>query len=584
MSRILHHVGRNDFKKTHQRQIGEQKERAAQKLKEWQEAEAERKQIEEAAKPYKSDWREETQLQESDWTPVAGSIANSTSQTFVHPTGATTTVSGLGGVETTPSTVTIDAFGDRFDVPAPEYGQYGLQGYALPLGNINRRRDYEDVNPKLDASQEFASVVKSDVLMNARVQNPKTTSVGYFSYMTPAEQLEQAKDAKKRFAGGLGNHNFNDHVKGVVGYEKYQQLDDQRKANEESATRDIWDQYKEAIRSGKYELTDKLQKQAEKIQSKVYRDFVDKVEALYFDEFKKQTGLDPFGNKTSTPDAPEDSTDSPNDISTIDAPIEDPYFQRIFPNEPVPTPDAGTLQNSLFDDIEAYDKLTLSQKDAVLKAYERSLKNFTPPPALRDYRNASPVSGTAMGANLGAAKKIMIDYLTKDWDNRVVADNEYLGRDYIDNQFFKNVIFDNDKTVVGGADAVVGTGQPPRVDPKTGEIVVRANFDFNKNEYEASGDPEKQEFAQRLKRFGGMSDYALDAIVDGLPGNLGTLAGMAISPFVAGSKSIGRGNNIPIVIRFTPQELKRKNKEQYDQLVRMGLIKESTFDKIKKHR
>ena len=55
MSRILHHVGRNDFKKTRQRQIGEQKERAAQKLKEWQEAEVERKQIEEAARPYKSD-------------------------------------------------------------------------------------------------------------------------------------------------------------------------------------------------------------------------------------------------------------------------------------------------------------------------------------------------------------------------------------------------------------------------------------------------------------------------------------------------------------------------------------------------
>ena len=57
MSRILHHVGRNDFKKTRQRQIGEQKERAAQKLKELQEAEAERKIIEEAAKPFKSDWR-----------------------------------------------------------------------------------------------------------------------------------------------------------------------------------------------------------------------------------------------------------------------------------------------------------------------------------------------------------------------------------------------------------------------------------------------------------------------------------------------------------------------------------------------
>ena len=57
MSRILHHVGRNDFKKTRQRRIGEQKERAARKLKELQEAEAERKIIEEAAKPFKSDWR-----------------------------------------------------------------------------------------------------------------------------------------------------------------------------------------------------------------------------------------------------------------------------------------------------------------------------------------------------------------------------------------------------------------------------------------------------------------------------------------------------------------------------------------------
>ena len=57
MSRILHHVGRNDFKKTRQRQIGEKKECAAKELKERQETEAERKIIEEAAKPFKSDWR-----------------------------------------------------------------------------------------------------------------------------------------------------------------------------------------------------------------------------------------------------------------------------------------------------------------------------------------------------------------------------------------------------------------------------------------------------------------------------------------------------------------------------------------------
>ena len=48
MSRILHHVGRNDFKKTRQRQIGEQKERAAKKLTE-----------EKIVEKYKSDWRSE---------------------------------------------------------------------------------------------------------------------------------------------------------------------------------------------------------------------------------------------------------------------------------------------------------------------------------------------------------------------------------------------------------------------------------------------------------------------------------------------------------------------------------------------
>ena len=178
MSRILRHVGNKDFKRTRQRQIGEQKERAAQKLKEWQKAEAERKQIEEIARPFKSDWREETQLQESDWTPVAGSIANSSAQTFQYggEGGPTATFSGLGGVEAYPSTVTIDyGFGETEVVSAPTYSQLGLQGYAPPLGNVNRRRDYEDVNPRLDASQEFAQNVNADVFMNARVQSGEFT-------------------------------------------------------------------------------------------------------------------------------------------------------------------------------------------------------------------------------------------------------------------------------------------------------------------------------------------------------------------------------------------------------------------------
>ena len=158
MSRILRHVGNKDFKRTRQRQIGEQKERAAQKLKEWQEAEAERKQIEEIARPFKSDWREETQLQENDWTPVAGSIANSSAQTFHYrspnfETGEPNafTVSGLGGVESVPSTTTIDSgFGETENVSGPNYSQLGLQGYAPPLGGVQRQTQQSE-NERIDA-------------------------------------------------------------------------------------------------------------------------------------------------------------------------------------------------------------------------------------------------------------------------------------------------------------------------------------------------------------------------------------------------------------------------------------------------
>ena len=83
MSRILRHVGNKDFKRTRQRQIDEQREIAAKKLKELQEAEEERRQIEEIARPYKSNWREEINLQESEWFSIPGSgPTNSASQSL----------------------------------------------------------------------------------------------------------------------------------------------------------------------------------------------------------------------------------------------------------------------------------------------------------------------------------------------------------------------------------------------------------------------------------------------------------------------------------------------------------------------
>ena len=147
MSRILRHVGHKDFQKTRQRQISEEKERAAQKLKEWQEAEAERKQIEEASRPYKSNWRRENLREFGEWAPIETSgPTNSTSTTFGYFAGGspvingetgqqvTFTYSGLDGIENYPTSVTIDqGGGDVFQTAPPPFSQIGVQGYTAKL-------------------------------------------------------------------------------------------------------------------------------------------------------------------------------------------------------------------------------------------------------------------------------------------------------------------------------------------------------------------------------------------------------------------------------------------------------------------
>lgn len=93
MNRILRHVGHKDFRKTRQRQISEEKERVANKLKECIEAEVERRQIEEASRPYKSDWRSEFLVpapEEDEFVQRVVSEGMTTSgmfQTIINPEG-----------------------------------------------------------------------------------------------------------------------------------------------------------------------------------------------------------------------------------------------------------------------------------------------------------------------------------------------------------------------------------------------------------------------------------------------------------------------------------------------------------------
>ena len=165
-------------------------------------------------------WRKKI-LSESDWTPIAGPIANSTSQTFVHSTGATTTVSGLGGVETTPSTVTIDAFGDRFDVPAPEYGQYGMQGYTPPLGKNVMRRNAEQKKARLaelDAKLNKLSLEPHKIQQDfydkwnkiKKALPPMPKSLGQYMRLDPVKALASRNlNAEER-----------DYLKALAKYEK----------------------------------------------------------------------------------------------------------------------------------------------------------------------------------------------------------------------------------------------------------------------------------------------------------------------------------------------------------------------------
>ena len=167
-SRIRHHVDMKDVKKRHL------EETAAKKL-EKKILKEEIVQINSEYEKRKSNWRED--LNESDWTPVDSPITNSTSQTFHYSvpnleTGEpnTFTVSGLGGVESLPSSVKVDfGFGESppDGVNPPSYNQLALAGYAKPI--LIKRRDPEDVNPKLDASQEFTKKIDAEVSMNARV-------------------------------------------------------------------------------------------------------------------------------------------------------------------------------------------------------------------------------------------------------------------------------------------------------------------------------------------------------------------------------------------------------------------------------
>jgi len=146
------------------------------------------KYIKKVAEQKKYSWRQDY-IKESEWRPVTGAgPTNATSQTFGYFDGGgnpivnsqtgqqvTTTASGLGGVEATSSTTTIDlGFGETLNVSSPTYDQLALAGITKPI--LMKRQETGDTNKKLDASQKFAQKVGADTMMNARVKSSNIIS------------------------------------------------------------------------------------------------------------------------------------------------------------------------------------------------------------------------------------------------------------------------------------------------------------------------------------------------------------------------------------------------------------------------
>ena len=159
----LRRIDSKGFKDFHQKRLDEKNFIANQKLQEEKKILKEKKkqeEIKEIVERLKSNWRDEIGLQESDWSSVAGSgPTNSTAQTFSYSTPNfetgepnTFTVSGLGGVESIPSTVTVDyGFGETEVVSAPTYDQLALAGYANPMGLGVQKRQDQTENERIDA-------------------------------------------------------------------------------------------------------------------------------------------------------------------------------------------------------------------------------------------------------------------------------------------------------------------------------------------------------------------------------------------------------------------------------------------------
>ena len=179
----------------------------------------------------KSNWREEINLQESEWFSIPGSgPTNSASQSFQYggEGGPTATFSGLGGAEGVPSTVTSQ--GETYD--SPTYNQLAMQGYAPLLQMQKRGNQTEDerIDAEIRKLQEQIKQLDqkiSNLSSEQKASEPEYTGMTYDQYFDRKKEIDKKWTEKTSPLGQIMMRS-NSASEVNAAYDKYYEYNDAR--------------------------------------------------------------------------------------------------------------------------------------------------------------------------------------------------------------------------------------------------------------------------------------------------------------------------------------------------------------------
>lgn len=158
----------------------------------------------------------------------------------------------------------------------------------------------------------------------------------------------------------------------------------------------------------------------------------------------------------------------------------------------------------------------------------------------------------------GSQVKTYLDYLTNNLPDKI--DNKYLGQKYV-NSIFKNASV-NSKGNINVGDLVVGTGGKATYDPKTKQITIPFNYDFDTNAQEIAKNPE------RLQNKTGFEKFAID-VTKAVGGEYG-LDSIPFPPAgraTAAAKSLGGARHRPGEVTMSAAEVNKLNPLLHAQIV-----------------